>query len=96
MSELDWLMLAAIPFVVLMGYANRLAYRHGIWDGAFNHFLPVVRSAMRQYDDRRAEKVLRTPDVNDRLGSWLSAALDDPDVCEEMKADIRAWFEVQS
>lgn len=28
-----------------------------------------------------------------RIGSWLSAALDDPAVCEEMKADIRAWFE---
>ncbi|MEK7817349.1 MAG: hypothetical protein AAB281_03760 [Actinomycetota bacterium] len=26
------------------------------------------------------------------LGKWLSAALDDPDVCTEMKADIRAWF----
>lgn len=27
-----------------------------------------------------------------RLGAWLSAALDDPAVCEEMKTDIRAWF----
>jgi hypothetical protein len=27
-----------------------------------------------------------------RLGKWMSAALDDPNVCEEMKADIRAWF----
>jgi len=27
-----------------------------------------------------------------RLGSWMSAALDDPKVCEEMKADIREWF----
>lgn len=27
------------------------------------------------------------------VGSWLSAALDDPSVCEEMKADIREWFE---
>lgn len=26
------------------------------------------------------------------LGKWLSAALDDPSVCEEMKADVRAWF----
>ena len=26
------------------------------------------------------------------LGKWLSAALDDPNVCEEMKADIRRWF----
>lgn len=27
------------------------------------------------------------------VGSWLSAALDDPSVCEEMKADIREWFD---
>jgi hypothetical protein len=27
-----------------------------------------------------------------KLGSWLSSALDDPNVCEEMKADIREWF----
>ena len=26
------------------------------------------------------------------IGSWLSAALDDPNVCEAMKADIRDWF----
>lgn len=33
--------------------------------------------------------------VNDRIGKWLSAALDDPQVCDEMKADIRAWFDSQ-
>lgn len=27
------------------------------------------------------------------VGSWLSAALDDPSVCAEMKADIREWFD---
>lgn len=35
------------------------------------------------------EEVLTT---SDRLGSWMSAALDDPNVCAEMKADINAWF----
>lgn len=30
--------------------------------------------------------------ANVRLGKWMSAALDDPNVCEEMKADIREWF----
>jgi hypothetical protein len=29
----------------------------------------------------------------DNLGKWLSAALDDPAVCEAMKADVRAWFD---
>jgi hypothetical protein len=27
------------------------------------------------------------------MGKWLSAALDDPDVCDAMKADIVEWFE---
>jgi len=27
------------------------------------------------------------------VGSWLSAALEDPKVCAEMKRDINAWFE---
>ena len=26
------------------------------------------------------------------LGKWMSVALDDPNVCAEMKADIQAWF----
>ncbi len=33
--------------------------------------------------------------ANDRIGSWLSAALDDPQVCREMKDDITAWFSAQ-
>lgn len=27
-----------------------------------------------------------------KLGAWMSAALDDPAVCDAMKADIREWF----
>ena len=27
-----------------------------------------------------------------KLGGWMSAALDDPAVCDAMKADIREWF----
>jgi hypothetical protein len=30
----------------------------------------------------------------DGVGKWLSAALDDPGVCAEMKADINALFDV--
>lgn len=29
----------------------------------------------------------------DRIGPWLSAALDDPNVCKEMKDDINYWME---
>jgi hypothetical protein len=28
----------------------------------------------------------------DRLGTWMAAALDDPNVCDAMKVDINAWF----
>lgn len=28
-----------------------------------------------------------------RIGAWLSAALEDPKVCKEMKEDVRAWFD---
>jgi hypothetical protein len=31
--------------------------------------------------------------VRDRIGRWLSAALDDPQSCPEFKRDIEAWFE---
>jgi len=30
----------------------------------------------------------------DKVGSWLSAALDDPKVCKEMKQDIRDAFDI--
>lgn len=30
---------------------------------------------------------------NRRVAKWLSAALEDPSTCNEMKADIRAWFD---
>lgn len=31
--------------------------------------------------------------LNDRVGGWLAAALEDPKVCEAMKVDIRMWME---
>ena len=33
--------------------------------------------------------------INDRIGSWLSAALDGHNVFDEMKADIREWMDTQ-
>lgn len=32
----------------------------------------------------------------DKLGEWMSAALDDPKVCKEMKADLMSWFDALS
>lgn len=34
--------------------------------------------------------------ASDALGKWMSAALDDPAVCDAMKADIQAWFNAGS
>lgn len=34
-----------------------MCYNHGIWDGAFNHFLPIVREQMLRYDERRANAI---------------------------------------
>ena len=31
-------------------------------------------------------------EAGDNLGSWMSAALEDPNVCKEMKRDITNWF----
>lgn len=33
-------------------------------------------------------------EASDKLGAWMSAALEDDNVCEEMKMDIRNWFKV--
>lgn len=33
-----------------------------------------------------------TQQTTSKLGAWLAAALDDPNVCAEMKADIEAWM----
>lgn len=65
-----------------------------------------VPSWRQRNGDKRAAPGGRVPgDVFDmqypspaanRVGSWLSAALDDPNVCEEMKRDILAFFEVHA
>lgn len=31
--------------------------------------------------------------AEDKLGSWLSAALEDPEACKEFKQDVENWFQ---
>lgn len=38
------------------------------------------------------QMVRRSVMASAELGKWLSSALDEPSVCDEMKADIREWF----
>ena len=40
-------------------------------------------------------EIWKLQEANKLVGPWLSAALEDPEVCKEMKADINAWFEAQ-
>jgi len=40
--------------------------------------------------ERRLEKIKH---ASDDLGFWLSGALEDPKVCEEMKQSIQVWFD---
>ncbi len=52
-----WLVGATWAFLVVLIWHSRMSYRHGIWDGAFNHFLPIVKREMLYYDERRAEAI---------------------------------------
>jgi hypothetical protein len=58
-----------------------------------------VSPALEQAFSRVARKMGKLRAENERLrtaceklGPWMSAALDDPQVCAEMKDAIKAWF----
>ena len=42
--------------------------------------------------NKAALEIDRLKENNKKLASWMSAALDDPQVCQEMKSDIHDWF----
>jgi hypothetical protein len=44
-------------WTLILIHVSRISYHQGIWDGAFNHFLPVVRKQMLYYDEHRAQKI---------------------------------------
>lgn len=52
-----------LAMLVVMIWTNRMAYRQGIWDGAFNHFLPHVRREMLYYDRHRAVVILKNEGI---------------------------------
>jgi hypothetical protein len=51
--------------------------------------LRFCAAILRAREDAKREL---TPQ-DDAMGAWLSAAIDDPGVCAEMKRDILAWME---
>ncbi|WP_424139880.1 hypothetical protein [Roseomonas chloroacetimidivorans] len=67
---MDWIWWA-LGIVFVMGwlaFTRHYAYRHGVWDGAFNQGLPHVQEIMRGYDPER------TAELMTRRQAWL----DDP------------------
>ena len=56
--------------------------------------LEESKAKLRRDLNAARAKLARMGDANHRIGSWLSAALDDKMVCEEMKNDVRSWFEL--
>ncbi len=62
MIDSRWMIVEAAVFVALLVYLQRVSYRCGIWDGAFNHFLPIVRREMLFYDERRAKQIFDKED----------------------------------
>lgn len=61
-----WLVIEATAFIALCIACARANYRCGIWDGAFNHFLPIVQQEMIEYDPYRAAEILAA----DRAREW--------------------------
>ncbi|MDE9456163.1 hypothetical protein [Xenorhabdus bovienii] len=44
-------------------------------------------------DLRCVDELVKFETACERIGDWLSAALEDPNVCAEFKNDIEHWFE---
>lgn len=66
-------------------------------DDSYQLLRPLYASPPRNEEggsrDQGLEEAARVPTpVEDRLGAWLSAALEDPHVAASMKDDINAWF----
>lgn len=53
-----------------------------------------LEESERENEKLRAE-IERLRAGNKHLGFWMAAALEDSNVCDMMKNDIRAWFESQ-
>lgn len=76
---------------------ERVATALGKLDGAgFEKLGPITGLPLdtwRSWEPQaRAAISAMRPKQHHAIGKWLSAALEDPSTCEEMKEDIRAWF----
>lgn len=65
-------------------------------EGQASKITGLDRVSVRREVDRLAPTAPVEASESEQLwsvGSWLSAALDDPKVCDAMKSDIRDWFD---
>ena len=58
LDTVDYVVITSAVWCALLIVVRRTAYKCGIWDGAFNQFLPHVRREMRSYDPHRAAEIL--------------------------------------
>jgi hypothetical protein len=63
MSSGWWLLAAAVAWLASLRWTAKVNYRYGVWDGAFNRFLPCVREHMRTYDPYLAAQILDRKDA---------------------------------
>lgn len=54
--------------------------------------IPLPTDAELLAEAMKLPEVAALVDASDALGFWMSAALEDPKVCDEMKAVINVWF----
>lgn len=60
------------------------------------HVVCLVPHTKGKYCDGNLRLIAAAPNLLEaslKLGDWMSAALEDQNVCEQMKSDINAWFE---
>jgi hypothetical protein len=72
------------PFAYVDTFTNRLVWPGGIVTNSEGRMLPLY------LQHHLPDELI---DASEVLGLWLSAALEDPKVCREMKAAIHNWLE---
>lgn len=70
MVNVWWLLIFVLFWLVSLIWQTHISYTHGIWDGAFNQFLPRVREEIMRYDPHRGKQILEKYDA----GDWISCA----------------------
>lgn len=65
-----WLVIICAAWLIMLAVVQRAAYRCGVWDGAFNHFLPHVRREMRRYNAHKARAILEQEGFHEDMDFW--------------------------